>query len=270
MLAGEQDGQKDPGNLVVAQRAAVLVAGLHERLHEIVGRGPGTPARRHDPAEQLGNLPSRPVAAPVGRGRQPGEEEPERVDTVLQLVVRLREARIHPVPDFLPDQAPAGDLDRELVHRVRQIDFAIRAEGVGEALRLVEHDAGELAHGGFAERRKQEPQLLGHDLGRGVVSHAASEDGYREPVDRLGAQPVLGRPEIEVVRFGPGEENEFARAQPEAVELAMLLPAAAQHRHRIPLEFRQIAQQRPPARERRSGCLRPRRELPPEAGSPRL
>ena len=261
VLAGEQHRQKDAGDLVVAQRAAVLVTRLHERLHEIVGIGPGTPARRHDPAEQLGHFPPCPVAVSVGRGRKPGEEESQRVNAVLQLVIGLGETGIHPVADLLSDQAPAGDLDGELVHRVRQIDLPLRAEGVGEPLRLVEHDEGELAHGGFAKRRKQEPQLLRHDLGRGVVSHAASEDGHREPVDRLGVQLILRRPEVKVVRFGSGEENEFAGAETETEKLAMLAPAAAQHGDRIPLEFRQIAEQRPPARERRSGRLRPRREL---------
>ena len=132
MLAREQDRQQDPRNLVVARGASVLVARVHERLHEIVGAGSGKAARRHDATEDFGHLPPRPVPGPMRGDRKPGEKEPERVYAVLQVVVRLRETGVHLVADFLPDEAAAGDLDGELVHRVRQVDFPVLAEGIGK------------------------------------------------------------------------------------------------------------------------------------------
>ena len=261
VLAREQHGQQDSRDLVVAERTAVLVARVHERLHEVVRTGSCTPARRHDLAEELRHLPAGPVAASMRRGGEPGKEEPERVDALLQVVIGLGEAGIHPVANLLPDQAAAGDPDGELVHRVRQVDFALPAESVGESARLLEHDEGESPHGGFAERGKQEPQLLRHDFRRGVIGHAAPEDGHGEAIDRLGVQLGLGRPEIEVMGFRPGEENEIAESQPEAEQVAMPAPAAAQHGDRVALKFPEVADQRPAARQFRNGRLRPRREV---------
>ncbi len=87
---------------------------------------------------------------------------------------------------------------------MRQVDFPVRAEGVGELPRLLEHDAGEPAHGGFAKRRKKNPQLLRHELGGNVVSHTAPEDGHRELINGLGVQLVLGRAEGKIMDFGSG------------------------------------------------------------------
>ena len=61
--------------------------------------------------------------------------------------------------------------------------------------------------------------------------------------------------------LGSSEENKRAGPEPEAEELAMLAPTAAQHGDRIPLEFRQMAEQRPAARELGKGLPLPRREI---------
>ena len=261
MLAREQHRQQDPGNLVVAQGAPLLVAGVHERLHEVVGPGPGTAARGHDLAEELGHPSPGPIAASMRRGRKPGEEEPQRVDALLQVVIGLREALVQLFPDFLADEATAGDLDGQLVHGDRQVDFSFLPEGVGELPGLLGHDAGEPLHRGPVEGREQELELLVHDLGSGVVSHPAAEDGHRELVDRLGVQLLLGRSEIAVVGFGSGEEHELAGTEPEPDELAPFPPAAAQHRDRIFLELQQMTEQRPSAGEFGNGFCRRRREL---------
>ena len=261
MLAREQHRQQDARDLVVAQGASVLVTGVHERLHEVVGAGPGLPARGHDPAEELHDLAPGPIAASMRRGRQTGQEESERIDALLQVVVGLGESGIHPVPNLLSDQAAAGDPDREVVHRVRQVDVPLLAEGVREGAGLLEHEEGEFPHGGLAERGKQEAELLRHDFRRGVIGHAAPEDGHGEAVDLFGVQLGLRSLEIEVMGIGPGEEDEIADSQPEAEKIAMLAPAAAQHGDRVALELTEMADQRPTTRQFRNGFLRRWRDV---------
>ena len=256
MLAGEQYRQQDPGNLVVAQSAAILVTGVHERLHEIVGPGPGKPAGRHDPAKEFGHSSPGPVTASMRWDRKSGEKKSQGVDAFLQVVVRLGKTRVHLIPDFLSNEATTGDIDGELVHRGRQIDFPILAESVNEQARLLEHDAGKPAHCGFAESRKQKPELLVHELGGGVVSHAAAEDGHRELIDGFGVQLIIGRAEVQVVGFGSGEENKLAGTESEPDEFAVLAPATAQHRDRLLLKIQQMTDQRPPTRELGNGLCR--------------
>ena len=69
VLAGEQDRQQYAGHLVVAQRPAVLVAGLHQRLHEILRRGARTPPTLHDSDKNPGYPAARAVATPMRRDR---------------------------------------------------------------------------------------------------------------------------------------------------------------------------------------------------------
>ena len=174
-------------------------------------------------------------------------------------MVRLGETRIHLIPHLLTQQAAAGDVHGKSVHRRRQVQRSFLPERVGKPGGFLIHDSRVPAHGRVAQRRIQETQLLRHDLGGHVVGHAAPEDGHRELVHGAGVELVLGRPKVAVVGFRPRKQHELAGAQPEADKFAVLAPAAIEHRHRVFLELRQMAQQRPAAGEFRNRLVRRRR-----------
>ena len=245
MLPCEQYREQDAGNLLVTQRATVFVTSLHQRLHEILGRVSGAPARAHDPAEDSRDLAPRLVAPAVCRNRQPGEEKPQYVDAVLQFVVGLGKTRVHFRPHFLADQATAGNFHGQLIQRVRQVNSSLSAQGIGEVARLIEHDVGIAAHRGVTQGGKQEPKLLVHDRRGHVVGYPAPEDGHGELVNGLGVQLLLRRTEIIVVCFRSREQDKLPRSQSEARQFPVLAPGAGQQRHRIPVKFRQVAQHRP-------------------------
>ena len=66
MLAGEDDGEEEPGDDLVVERASIRVAGLHQRLEKVLSLAdPGAPLS-DEPADEL---PPR----GGGLGRAPGD-----------------------------------------------------------------------------------------------------------------------------------------------------------------------------------------------------
>ena len=124
------------------------------------GAAPERRRARHNPAEDPGNFAPCPVATPVRRDWQPGQEKSQDIDAVLQVMISLGKTRIHLLPDLLSNEAAAGDPDGQFVQRVGQVKHATLAERVGELPALLEHDTGIFAHRGVAQGRVQEPELF--------------------------------------------------------------------------------------------------------------
>ena len=213
VLAGEEQGDEQPRDLVVGRLGAVLVDHVDEDLQD-VGARRGLlrrlpPARLDHVAEELHHLQPRGIALPVALDGRRRPEERERRDALVEVVVDLADLGEEILAHVVAVEAPRGREDRQLRQRHEEIGRAALAPLLGEVgLRLPQN----LGHVRLQPVRAQAAAHV-HVLRlalrrRRVVDHAFSEDLRHEAVDLGLAEHVVAVPEERRDGLGPHDERQ--------------------------------------------------------------
>ena len=187
-------------DLVGEPPARHLPAGFRIGRHQIqqIARRPGTDpglAGGDDLVDQPEPMAAKAPARDVLGSRQPGRQQDverrgpgETLAVVAQHFAHARREGVH----LEREHRAAGDLDRETVHVIEQIDFAVLgSEGRGQLV----GDPGDVARqhrqGARREGRRDGAALLAPILALGE-EQAAADDRVEEPHGRRAAAVILG------------------------------------------------------------------------------
>mmetsp|Transcript_9417 Transcript_9417/g.20462 ORF Transcript_9417/g.20462 Transcript_9417/m.20462 type:complete len:431 (+) Transcript_9417:206-1498(+) len=197
VLSGEEQRDEQSRDLLVRDGRPVLVLDVHEDAQDFrtvgVLRVRVVASVLDHLAEQLHHLAPRGVALPVGGGGGVGEEDGERRQALVEVVVQLGHLLEEVLAHVVAVEAAAGGEDGELGQGVEEVQLAAVAPGL-EVLPGLPLDLGGVAlEAGRA-------QAVGHGLELdlavllgGVVDDARAEDGLHEAVDLVLGEDLGGR-----------------------------------------------------------------------------
>ena len=122
VLASHQERDHDMRHLDIGQHAAVPVLLLRQRReHVVLVLVVALAARADDLLVELGHCLLCPVAPPVAREGEVGEEQVDRLEPTIKIGIPLRERLVQPGTDFGALERTRGGEDDKLSHGVQAV-----------------------------------------------------------------------------------------------------------------------------------------------------
>ena len=200
VLAAKQQRQDQPRDLVIGQRAVLLlVARRHQGLDEVFLDRSSAPTLGGDLRAQADDLGAGFVTLAERRNRQAGREEGNQVNAALQVVIELGKVRRHVVAEVAAEQAAAGDKDGQLVGGGVDVSGAFATPAGKVALALLVEVVAVGAHARVPQGRVHKAKLLVHDLGRRVVDDPFAKHRDHHLVGLAGRELLVAGPEKRLV-----------------------------------------------------------------------